>query len=202
MELGKEMAVRRGKRRAVAALAAAFVAAASVPGVAGITAVEARAETRALELCTVELADTADGVELTWNAVEGAESYDIYRKTGEDGDYSQVAVADAGETSWTDGTAGEATYTYYVQPVSGEDTWGYEEASITHRGEETRQAAKQDVIFWAIFCVAGAAIIIYGICRTFVRGGCDPLGESLIIYGFVLAVIIGLPFLVAGLPLG
>ena len=179
----------RLKPRIASGLAAGLMAVtAIVPvlGMAGGMTVAAHA-VETLEICEVELTDLYDdGVELTWNAIEGAESYEIYRKTNvsssrkalpvgaailllsskEDEGYQKIAVADNTEVSWVDETVATNTvYTYYVQPVSETDTWSHEGATITHMGTTLHIVSMIAGIVAAVMIPGGFIICLIGASR-------------------------------------
>lgn len=76
----------------------------------------------------VATATTTANVELTWNAVAGALSYEIDRKSA-GGDYVQVGVANA--NSYSDGTVNAAgAYLYRARAVNGAGTSGNSNADL------------------------------------------------------------------------
>lgn len=79
------------------------------------TAIETAAVTYQTPLTSVTLDAKASSkdVVLTWNASEGAESYDVYRKLGSDGTYA--VVKNTTELTYTDtDVTAEEPYYYYV----------------------------------------------------------------------------------------
>lgn len=70
-----------------------------------------------------EVSGDADAVELSWDAVAGADGYAVYRKEGNDGAW-QVLEPLLSDTAFTDGTAEDGkSYTYTVVPlrIEGEE---------------------------------------------------------------------------------
>lgn len=97
--------------------------------------------TTTYDICTITLTETGDGgVKLTWDAIDGAETYEIYRKRiktyifggTESAQYNKVATTQ--DTFYTDelGVTKTTEYTYYVLPLdeTGSANWEYEEATI------------------------------------------------------------------------
>ena len=65
--------------------------------------------------------NTAEGVCVEWNKVEGADSYNIYRRAGGESEPSLIA-ANVTETIYTDGSAESGTYyMYFVSAVIGDN---------------------------------------------------------------------------------
>ena len=84
----------------------------------------------------ISLTSTADGVNISWNKITGATSYQIYRKTGT-GSYSNIKTISSGNnTFYTDTTVktGNA-YTYYVKAYNGTKSSGYSSEKITYKYE-------------------------------------------------------------------
>ena len=77
------------------------------------------------------ISNTSNGIRITWDAVSGAQSYRVYRKTGNSG-WSRVAVGSA--TSFTDtAVANDTVYTYTVRAESGSKLSGYDASGLTYR---------------------------------------------------------------------
>lgn len=155
----------------------------------------AKAETEVYEICVVELIATDDGIELTWNAIDGAEEYEIYRKE-EDSIYNRIAITDL--TSYTDETVeDDVTCTYYVQPVSESATWGYEEASIVRESEKTKASTKISKYLRVVAVISWAAFLVFGLL-TYFEGSSEgdhrkiQLGRliSIVSSGFFLGCLI------------
>lgn len=75
--------------------------------------------------------NTADGIKITWNAVDGATDYRVFKKTAES---SWASVTDTTATQFTDpDVTNGTTYTYTVRCVSsdGEYTSGYNSVGST-----------------------------------------------------------------------
>lgn len=154
----KSITMNELRFRVMAGVTIWFIAIIAIFGIVGSAMVTAYAA-ETMDVCEVALANTDDGVELTWNLIEGAESYEIYRKT-ENGDYIKVAIADATENSWVDESVSSGTtYTYYVKPVSEDETWGYEIATITHMSTGINRTFYMII---AIFTVFAVALIVIG----------------------------------------
>ena len=85
----------------------------------------------------ISLSSTADGVKITWDKINGATSYDIYRKTGS-GSYKRVKTISSGSTTeYTDADVEKGTfYTYYVKAFKGTSSSGYSTKKITYEFEE------------------------------------------------------------------
>ncbi|MBO4927029.1 MAG: hypothetical protein J5379_02105 [Clostridiales bacterium] len=69
---------------------------------------------------------TDNGVSIRWNAVNGKDSYNIYRSDSQNGAYSYLASVTGGTLKYTDKTAkGGKTYYYKIRPYnkSGTTTW-------------------------------------------------------------------------------
>ena len=84
----------------------------------------------------ISLSSTVDGVNISWNKITGATSYQIYRKTGT-GSYSNIKTISSGNTTfYTDTTVktGNA-YTYYVKAYNGTKSSGYSSVKITYKYE-------------------------------------------------------------------
>lgn len=156
----------------------------------------AKAETETFEICVVELTTTDDGIELTWNAIDGAEEYEIYRKK-EDSTYSRIAITNL--TSYTDETVeDDITYTYYVQPVSESTTWGYEEASIVRESEKTKASTKFSKYLGVVVVISWVVFLVFGLL-TYFEGSSEgdhrkiQLGQliSIVSFGFFSRVFHG-----------
>ncbi|MBR4692531.1 MAG: fibronectin type III domain-containing protein [Oscillospiraceae bacterium] len=70
-----------------------------------------------------------NGITVTWNAVEGATKYRVYRKTGSggwtsQGDVTGLSYTDAAVTSGT-------TYTYTVKAYNGSTWSGFDAAGVS-----------------------------------------------------------------------
>jgi fibronectin type 3 domain-containing protein len=65
-------------------------------------------------------AASGTSVELSWNSVNGAEVYKVYRGNSESGSYTQINVASG--TSYTDSGLSAGTYYYKVSAVSASGT--------------------------------------------------------------------------------
>ena len=77
---------------------------------------------------TIKVSNTKSGPVIKWGKINGAASYEIYRKLGS-GSYSRIATVKA--TSYTDKTAKSGkTYTYAVKAVSGSTRSAYNQVSI------------------------------------------------------------------------
>ena len=77
---------------------------------------------------TIKVSNTKSGPVIKWGKINGAASYEIYRKLGS-GSYSRIATVKA--TSYTDKTAKSGkTYTYAVKAVSGSTRSAYNQATI------------------------------------------------------------------------
>lgn len=74
--------------------------------------------------------NVANGVQVRWNAVDGAESYNVYRKTATTG---WVLLGRATGNSYVDSTVYEGTFTYTVRAVADGSMSAYESGlSIRH----------------------------------------------------------------------
>ena len=70
-----------------------------------------------------------NGITVTWNAVTGATSYRVYRKSGSGG---WTAVKDVTATSYTDtAVTGGVTYTYTVKAYDGSKWSGFDAKGVT-----------------------------------------------------------------------
>lgn len=91
-----------------------------------------------------EVANTADGLHLTWSKVSDATGYCIYRKTGS-GSYSLIKTITKGSTTkYTDTTVKRksgTTYTYCVKAYSGELIT----AAASNKEKQTRLTAPTKV---------------------------------------------------------
>ncbi len=86
-----------------------------------------------LAVCEITaLSNSGSGVTVTWNAVEGASGYKVYRRTGSE-IFSQIGTVDGGTAvSYTDQGVKDAngtSYTYAVTAVSGDIAGSYTEKS-------------------------------------------------------------------------
>ena len=90
-----------------------------------------------------EIESYDEGIELTWEEVEGADSYIIYRHTDESDDFEELDQTD--ETSYDDEDVEDGTeYTYVLQAVSEDGTesaLSAEEASETWEEPEPETTA-------------------------------------------------------------
>ena len=84
-----------------------------------------------LEQPTVELNNTASGISITWNAVEGAESYQVYRQ---DPDGTRILTTEVTGTNYEDQNISDGeTYTYFVVAKNGEVLSGDEKSATILR---------------------------------------------------------------------
>jgi hypothetical protein len=106
---------------AALAFAAALACVLPVASAAGATA---SANTAGAAAGTLDCSVQSDGVHVSWGAAAGANSYNIYRKTGTG---AFVLLGNTALTTWTDGTAASGnTYTYRVITV----VHGHEGATV------------------------------------------------------------------------
>ena len=85
-------------------------------------------ESFALATPTVSLANAANGVKISWNAVSSAKAYYVYRKTGSE---SFTAIKKVTATNYTDTSAKSGTkYSYTVRAYDGKTKSAYKEKSI------------------------------------------------------------------------
>lgn len=70
-----------------------------------------------------------DGITVTWKKITGAESYDVYRKAGKNGDYEKIGTSKT--TSYTDNTIKDGTIYYYtVKAKKGSSVGSYNNSGI------------------------------------------------------------------------
>lgn len=115
--------------------------------------------TTTYDVCTVTLVETNDkNVELTWNTIDGAETYEIYKKQDDSETYIKIATTQA--TSYVDESVSEeTTYTYYVLPLdeTGSTNWSYKTATVRIN------SVWEDIVGIVatfVFCIIFALIII------------------------------------------
>ncbi len=92
-----------------------------------------------LDTPTVTLANVSTGVKVSWNSIEGATIYNVYRKTS-GGSYSLLSVTS--NLSFVDKTAKSGTkYTYMVRAVSGTNKSNYKGVSLFALASPTTNVA-------------------------------------------------------------
>lgn len=120
------------------------------------------ASTIVYNICSVNLTETDDGVILTWNAIDGAETYDIYRITNDA--QSAVKIATTQDNSYTDTSTSDEniTYTYYVVPLdeTGTKVCDYEESTITINNSDSVEG------IIAFFFIIVPACIMMGLAMS------------------------------------
>ena len=72
------------------------------------------------KLVLKSVANTTNGVKITWNKVIGADSYNVYRKV-KGGSWSKIGTAKSSATTYTDKTAKSGTTYYYTVRASNKD---------------------------------------------------------------------------------
>ena len=78
-----------------------------------------------------KISNTTAGVKITWSAVEGAENYIIYRKSGSSS-YKAINTVFGSTKSYTDTTAKSGTkYTYTVQASNAVSKSGYDKTGLS-----------------------------------------------------------------------
>ena len=74
---------------------------------------------------------TDDGIIVSWEAVKGARSYYVFRKT-DNGLYDLVATVSSAITYLDTGVQPGRTYTYMIVPVNGESDAAYKETKVVY----------------------------------------------------------------------
>lgn len=78
------------------------------------------------------ISNSTSGVTVSWNVLEGAEGYNVYRKTGSSGWELITVVEDGSKTSYIDRTANSGTtYTYTVRGYKGNGLSSFNKSGIS-----------------------------------------------------------------------
>ena len=78
-----------------------------------------------------KISNTSSGIKISWTAVDGADEYIVYRKSGSGASWSRLAVANVTATSYTDTTVKSGTtYTYTVKAQNESGAGGYNKTGL------------------------------------------------------------------------
>ena len=78
------------------------------------------------------IANAATGVLLSWNAVDGADSYTVYRKAGTTSGWSSIKTVSGSETSFTDTSVISGNdYTYTVKASNAAGAGGFDKTGLS-----------------------------------------------------------------------